>query len=31
MIYVTHHHEELEQLDAEIIELQDHQLSNSPR
>jgi len=29
MIYVTHHHEELEQLDAEIIELQDHQLSNS--
>lgn len=30
MIYVTHHHEELEQLDAEIIELQDHQLSNSP-
>jgi len=31
MIYVTHHYEELKQLDAEIIELQDHQLSNSPK
>ncbi|MFV5490113.1 ATP-binding cassette domain-containing protein [Acinetobacter sp. ASP199] len=31
MIYVTHHHEELEQLDAEIIELQEQQLSNLPK
>ncbi|KGT47013.1 MULTISPECIES: ATP-binding cassette domain-containing protein [Acinetobacter] len=30
MIYVTHHHEELEQLDAEMIELKDHRLSNLP-
>ena len=31
MIYVTHHHEELECLDAEIIELKDHKLSNLPK
>ncbi|WP_347456498.1 ATP-binding cassette domain-containing protein [Acinetobacter sp. ANC 7454] len=30
MVYVTHHHEELEQLDAEMIELKDHRLSNLP-
>ncbi|ATO20489.1 molybdenum ABC transporter ATP-binding protein [Acinetobacter sp. LoGeW2-3] len=30
MIYATHHHEELDQLDAEMIELKDHRLSNLP-